>query len=94
MAQSRARRSSRAIGDRSSALRLPPSGRQLLRCTQAQRQRLANPFCASVRGRFWASSRWVMWAMRLMWVPVACRVLVHLEAGEIAAIPGAAEQGR
>ena len=40
--QSRARRSSRATG-RSAALRLPPSGRQLPRCTQVQRQRLAKP---------------------------------------------------
>ena len=93
-AQSRARRSSPTTGARSSALRLPPSGRHLLRCTQVQRQRLAKPFCASVRRRFWASSRWVMWAMRLIWVPVACSFWLHIERGEMAAVPGAAEQRR
>ena len=76
------------------ALRFPPSGRQWLRCTQVQRQRLAKPLCASVRWRCWASSRWVMWAMRLMCVPVACRCWCIIERGEIATIPGAAEQRR
>ena len=38
-AQSRARRISRATADSSVGLRLPPSGRPLVRCTQAQGQR-------------------------------------------------------
>ena len=34
-----------------------------------------------------------MWAIRLIWVPVAWSGLVTIEGAEIAAVPGAAEQG-
>ena len=50
----------RAMADSCCGSTLPPSGRHWVRCTKAQRQRLAKPLWASVRRSDSASSRWVM----------------------------------